>query len=192
VFIAISPPDEVKDELEKAQAAWRVALPQEGVRWTKRGQFHLTLTFLGDVESSRLEALVSSVRRACGGFGVLQLRVGRIGFFPDRRHPRVIWAEVLDVPQRLPLLQRTVEAATARFTSQERERTFTGHVTLGRCKGIARPEVKTLTALTTEIAPRGFGEWSADNIEIIRSELASDGSRYRILAVVPLTAITEK
>ena len=66
------------------------------VRWAKREQFHLTLKFLGNVESRRLEALTASIRGACAGLGVLQLRAGRIGFFPDARRPRVIWTSVLD------------------------------------------------------------------------------------------------
>jgi len=49
-----------------------------------------------------------------------------------------------------------------------------------------------LAAVTRGIEPRVFGEGSADTIEIIRSELASGGSRYTTLAAVPLTAITEK
>jgi 2'-5' RNA ligase len=188
VFIAISLPEHVKDEIERAQEELRDALPRGSVRWTKRGQWHLTLKFLGEVESQRLESLVNSVRRACEEFGVLQLRARRIGFFPDARHPHVVWTRVHDGRERLPLLQRAVETATAGFTSEEPEGTFSGHVTLGRCTTIKRPLAEILSKLAEAMENRFFGEWTADRIEVIRSELASGGSRYTTLAAVPLAA----
>lgn len=107
VFIAISLPEQVKDEIERAQEELRGALPAECVRWTKRGQFHLTLKFLGDVESRRLEALTDSVGRACEGFGILQLRAGRIGFESYRVCRRayslrgwVLWHDRVGIPLR--------------------------------------------------------------------------------------------
>ena len=188
VFIAISLPERVRDEIEKAQGELRRALPGESVRWTRRGQFHLTLKFLGNVDVQGLDALMTSVGRACEGFGALRLRAQRIGFFPGLRRPRVVWAWVHDEPERLPLLQREVETATAGFTGEPAEKAFTGHITLGRCKTIKRAHAELLGKLATAMENRFFGEWTADRIEIIRSEPASGGSRYTTLGVVPLAA----
>src|SRR5436853_393662 len=95
LFIAMTVPDAVKAEIEKAQAELRAALPGV-VRWTKRGQFHLTLRFLGNVPADRVELLTRAVRDVCAGFAALRLRAERIGCFPDLRFPRVIWAWVHD------------------------------------------------------------------------------------------------
>jgi 2'-5' RNA ligase len=190
LFIAISLPERVKDEIEKAQNELRGAVPEGSVRWTKRGQLHLTLKFLGDVEAQRLEALASSLARACEQSGALRLLARRIDFFPGLRHPRVVWVGVDDVPERLPVLRRTVEAATAGFTGEEPEKTFTGHVTLGRCKAIKRPQAEILAKAAKTMEQRFFGEWTADRIEIIRSELGSGGSRYTTLFAVSLAAET--
>ena len=140
VFIAISLPEHVKDEIERAREQLRSALPGKCVRWARREQFHLTLKFLGNVESRRLEALTASIRSACAGFGVLQLRAGQIGFFPDAHHPRVVWTRVRDGRGWLPSLQRAVETAAAGFTSEAPEPAFTVHVTLGRFRMIKRPQ----------------------------------------------------
>src|SRR5205809_984446 len=96
LFIAISVPDKVKDEIEKAQNELRRALPGGSVRWTKREQFHLTLKFLGNVEAPRVEELTESLRRGLEGFAALRLKAEQIGFFPDARRPRVVWAGVQD------------------------------------------------------------------------------------------------
>jgi 2'-5' RNA ligase len=189
IFIAISLPEQVKDQIARAQEELRAALSADWGRWTKRRQLHLTLRFLGAVESRRLDALMNAVRGACAGFGVLQLRAGQIGCFPNLRYPRVVWARVQDGQDRLPLLQRAVETATAGFTSEEPQEKFTGHVTLGRCQTINRRQAELLAKLARTMEPRLFGEWTADSVEIVRSELASGGSHYTALVTVPLAAV---
>ena len=186
VFIAISVPEQVKDEIERAQEQMRSALSGKCVRWARREQFHLTLKFPGNVELQRLEALMASIRGACAGFGVLQLRAGQIGFFPDARRPRVVWTRVCDGRDRLPSLQRAVETAAAGFTSEAPEPEFTGHVTLGRCRRIKRSQAEMLSVLATAMEDRIFGEWTTDRLEIIRSQLSPGGSRYTTLASLPL------
>jgi 2'-5' RNA ligase len=188
IFIAISLPEQVKDQIARAQEELRGALSGDSVRWTNRGQLHLTLKFLGAVESRRLDELTNAVRGACEGFEVLQLRAEQIGCFPNLSHPRVIWARVHDEKERLPLLQRAVETATAEFTSERPEGTFTGHVTLGRCQAINRRQAELLAKLARAMEPGLFGEWTANSVEIIRSELASGGSHYTPLAAAPLAA----
>ena len=186
VFIAISLPDHVKDEIERALEQLRSALPGKCIRWAKREQWHLTLKFLGNVESRRLETLTASIRDACAAFRVLQLRAGQIGFFPDARRPRVVWTRVRDGRNRLPSLQRAVETAAAGFTSEAPEPKFTGHVTLGRCRLIKRSQTEMLSMLVKAMEDRVLGEWTADRLDIIRSQLSPSGSRYTTLASLPL------
>jgi RNA 2',3'-cyclic 3'-phosphodiesterase len=186
VFIAITLPDPVKDAIEQAQGQLRAALPGTCVRWARRDQLHLTLKFLGNVEVPRLDALTASIRSACAGFGALQLRAGQIGFFPDARHPRVVWTGVRDEQDRLPSLQRVVETAAAEFTSQAPAPTFTGHVTLGRCRAITRSQADVLSTSAKAMEDRMFGEWAADRLDLIRSLLSRTGSRYVTLAALPL------
>jgi 2'-5' RNA ligase len=186
LFIALTMPEDVKTEIEKAQAELRRALPKDCVRWTKREQFHLTLKFLGNVDAQRFEPLADAVRGACQGFAALDLRAERIGFFPDLRLPRVVWAGVRDQREQLPRLQRAVEASTRDFSAEESSERFTGHVTLGRIKAIRRPEAEALAKVASGLAARFFGAWTADKIEIIRSQLSPDGARHTTLATVPL------
>jgi 2'-5' RNA ligase len=186
LFIAIPLPDRVKAEVERAQAEFRGALPENCVRWTGRGQFHLTLRFLGNVDARHADEISRCLRETCVGFAPLQLRAERIGFFPDMRYPRVIWAWVHDEAEQLPKLQLAIESAMASFTREPSEEKFTGHVTVGRAKGIKRPQAEILSKLALGMANRLFGEWTADAVELIRSELSSDGSRYTTLAMAPL------
>src|ERR1017187_6677705 len=112
LFIAVTLPEEVKAKIEAAQAELRRALPGPGVCWTRREQFHLTLKFLGEVDAARVQPLEEAIRTACRGFSALPLRAERVGFFPDLRYPRVVWAGVRDETDQLPRLQQAVDAAT--------------------------------------------------------------------------------
>jgi RNA 2',3'-cyclic 3'-phosphodiesterase len=186
LFIAVQIPDAIKTDIEKTQAELRRALPEGGVRWTRREQFHLTLRFLGNVEAQRVEALANELRQVCRSFAPLKLRAERIGFFPDLRRPRVVWVGVRDQQDRLPALQAAVQTATQAFTVEEPEGKFTGHVTLGRIKNIRRQEAEALAKAASGMAERFFGEWTAVQLEVMRSELSPTGARHTCLLAVPL------
>jgi 2'-5' RNA ligase len=186
LFIAIPLPEEVKSQIEKTQNELRQAVPGKFIRWTKREHFHLTLKFLGNVEASLVAELTTVLRDACVHFTALRLRAERIGFFPDLRFPRVIWAWVHDENEILAKMQRVIESAVGNFSQENAEENFTGHVTLGRVKGIKRPQAEILAKLALGMTDRFFGEWAANRVELIRSELSANGSRYTTLAAIPL------
>jgi 2'-5' RNA ligase len=186
LFIAVTIPEEIKAKIEEAQAELRYLLPERAVRWTRREQFHLTLRFLGDVDAARVEALGEAIRSACRGFGALHLRAERIGFFPDLRYPRVAWVGVQDQAEQLPRLQVAIVRATQEYTTEEKEERFTGHVTFARIKGIKRPEAEALGQAAEGMAERLFGQWTAHQVELMRSELLPQGARHSALASIAL------
>jgi RNA 2',3'-cyclic 3'-phosphodiesterase len=188
LFVALAVPDDVKAKMGVAQADLRLVLPDRNVRWARPEQFHLTLRFLGDVEAVRVEALAEAIRAACGGFGALHLRAERIGCFPERGHPRVVWVGVRDEAEQLPRLQQAVQAATEGFTTEPKEERFTGHLTLARIKGIKRPEAEALGKAAAGMANMLFGQWTAHQMELMRSELLPQGARHSSLASLALAA----
>src|SRR6266568_3254793 len=108
----------------------------------------------------------------------------------DLRFPRVIWIGVRDEQGGLERLQLTVQNSARDFTTQEPEERFTGHVTLGRVKGIKREETKTVTKLAATLASRSFGQWTADKLQIMRSELSSEAAHHTVLATLLLGETT--
>ena len=182
LFLAISIPEEVKTKIERAQVALRDDLEAGRVRWTPREQLHLTLHFLGDVLAPDAGPLTEAVRVACRGFSPFHLRAERIGFFPNARRPRVVWVGVRDRRDDLPRLQRALVAAARLFSPETAKEDFTGHVTLGRVKSLSHSENERLAKLAGGMADSFFGEWTACQVELFRSELSAKGAVHTLLA----------
>jgi len=188
LFLAIQIPQAIKREVERTQAELRRSLPQQTVRWTRPEQFHLTLKFLGNVDSAQTPALTEVLTGVCLTFQPLALRACGVGAFPDAHAPRVIWIGINDTQNALASLHQALDSACQPFTSEPAEEKFSGHVTLGRVKRIRRPESKQLREALSTMTDRAFGQWSGSAVELIQSELSSEGPRYRTLASLQLLA----
>ena len=186
LFVAIPMPETVRNEITGIQQEMRQLVSRDAVRWTKPEQFHLTLRFLGDVTGTRVSALQEAVNAACAGVPALRLRAQGVGFFPKAHSPRVIWAGVNDGRGRLADLQKKIEGAVQPFAEKPGAEKFAGHVTLGRVKFLNRPEIEKLAAHAQAIKDRLFGEWTANEVELIRSDLLPAGASHTLLAAIRL------
>jgi 2'-5' RNA ligase len=182
LFVSLPVPLQVQEAVEQAQANLRRALPSDLARWTRREQFHLTLRFLGNVESACVADLLSRLRDACHHFKPLSLQAAGLGSFPEKRFPRVLWVGLQDATNQMPLLYEAVRNAVSAFTSQPAEREFSAHITLARLKQIQRSEAERLKQVLTEFQHSTFGEWVADEVHLMRSQLSSLGAQHTVLA----------
>jgi 2'-5' RNA ligase len=183
LFVAIALPGPIRDEIIRVQQELQLLVPRDVARWTRPDQFHLTLRFLGAVPADGVEALKQSVGAVCRNARPLSLCAEGVGFFPNPRLPRVVWMGINDGEGRLVDLQRQIETAVRPFSPEPGEKNFTGHVTLGRLKNPRPADARGLAARAQSLEKRRFGEWTADEIEIIRSELSPSGAQYASLAV---------
>lgn len=186
VFIALPAPQAVKEELKRAQSELRSRLSNDVVRWTRPEQIHLTLRFLGNIAGENVTQLIEAATIASGSFAPIPLRAEEIGFFPSERRPRVIWSAVRDDRGELNRLQAAISRTAAPFAAEPGEKEFAAHLTLGRVREMSASQSRWLAEAGASMKDRRFGTWTADKIEIIRSELGSEGSRYTCLAEIAL------
>jgi 2'-5' RNA ligase len=189
LFVAIALPQPIRDEIIRVQQELQPLVPRAVARWVRPDQFHLTLRFLGDVPADGVEDLKQSVGAVCRNARPLSLRAEGVGFFPNPRASRVIWVGINDRAGRLVDLQQQIETAVAQFSAEPGEKNFTGHATLGRLKNPRPADTRDLAARAQSLEKRLFGDWTAHEIEIIRSELSPVGSRYTSLAAFRLGAV---
>ena len=191
LFVAIPVPEPVRDAIAIAQRELQSFVPRLAIAWTRPEQFHLTLRFLGGVPAACLGDLKAAIGAVCADACALQLRASGIGFFPDARSPRVIWAGIQDAKKCVIDLQRQIEAAVQPFVAGRGPENFAGHATLGRMRDLKRSDAGKLAAHSQAIGDRVLGEWMAHEIEIVRSDLFPDGARHSPVAVFQFRASLE-
>lgn len=178
LFIALPVPAEVREEIGRAQGRLRREAPRGAVRWTRPEQFHVTLKFLGDFPSAQLEALKQAVSGACAGVAPMALAARGIGFFPNASKPRVLWAGASDSEGRLAELHRRIHAAVLPFAPADSSERFSSHITLGRFKPGRYGSLERFLECAEVLRSKTFGEWRADEVEIVRSILTPDGAEH--------------
>jgi 2'-5' RNA ligase len=186
LFIAIAVPSEVWQEIGRGQSRLQRNSPPGVVRWTRPNQFHVTLKFLGDVPAEQVAALETSLAPLCATFPGLQLAAQGLGFFPSPHKPRVIWAGARDGHGQLSELHRQIAEALRWLAPNERAERFTGHITLGRFKPGHHAAIPKLLELAAGMADRHFGDWRAEAVELVRSELTSTGAEHTTIATFRL------
>lgn len=141
---------------------------QEGLRWTTRAQWHVTLRFLGRVDAPGPAAdALRGVRSAAGEavLGPATARLGRSG--------------VLHVPVAgLEAVAEEVVRRTAGIGRPPEDRPFVGHLTLARAKG--RVDWRAL------VGQPAAARWRVDEVVLMESRLHPQGARYAVVERFPL------
>jgi len=114
----------------------------KGVRWCKAEHIHLTLAFLGQVESRAEEILrthLSSIR-----FHSFFLPLQGLGIFPGKGSPKILWLGVGHGHPHLVQLHKKVTDAALRAGLQPDLRPWHPHVTLARCEHVSAERLRPL------------------------------------------------
>jgi|HubBroStandDraft_1064217.scaffolds.fasta_scaffold135732_2 2'-5' RNA ligase len=179
LFLAIAIPETILQELRRLQQELQPCLPSNMARWTRPGQFHLTLKFLGNIAALDVDALSKKVRALCASAPSLRLRAEGVGFFPNSRSSRVFWAGINSPDGLLPSFQRQLENAVQPYLEKTEESKFVPHLTLARFEKLPRDATQKL--LVHLQADQVFGEWTAQEVQLIESRLSPAGALHAIL-----------
>ena len=181
LFIAITPPPAVLDDLESRVAPLRPAWP--ALRWTGLPAWHLTLAFLGDVGEDAAAALEPRLERAARRHPSLSLCFTGAGAFPSPRRARVLWTGIGGDRAALTALSRSVAAGARRAGAAppDEGRTFRPHLTLARCN-----EPASIADLVSALTGYEGAPWTAAEIHLIRSHLGGAAPEYETRGTWPL------
>lgn len=182
LFIAINLPDSERQAIHHATAPLRDAA--RAVTWVAPECIHLTMKFLGEQSPEAVASVRDAVGTVARRFQPLRLDVGGVGAFPHLRAPRIFWMGIAGDPK-LELLHHDLEIACEKLGHEVEARAFRPHVTLGRVKrDVTAEQVGTLAKLAANVRYRAMVD--ARSIDVMQSELSSNGPRYTVLAAVPL------
>lgn len=187
VFIAIPLPLHLKARLGTLQEDFR-RLALEAA-WARDAGFHITLKFLGEVDTSQIAPITSSMLVIGQQYASFSLTLAGVGVFPHAANPRVLWVGVEDETGRLRQLQHTLEAELAQIGYAPESRPFAPHLTLARLKRISRRGEFLATLKTHRQAV--LGQLEVDHFALIESRLHPSGASYSTVSTVYLPRATE-
>jgi 2'-5' RNA ligase len=183
LFAAIELPEDVRLLLESAAQQLRVRLGRSvEARWVDQQKLHLTVRFIGHVEDDGAPALIDRVRVPIA-VPPFHLRLSGCGVFPASGPPRVIWIGVVEGAMPLAQLHQELNRRVAPFGYEPERRPFSAHLTLARvktAKSIASVRAAVRAFTTPDIC------CEVAQVTLFRSHLSPRGSRYEIVAAIPL------
>lgn len=166
LFLALRPNEALRAQLDRRL---RKMLPRGIGRRIPVDDLHITLVFIGQVSGD----IRACIRRAAGEVQGrrFELVLDRIGHW---RRPRILWLGPAHTPAELFALVGALRERVAECGIPPEDRPYQTHMTLAR--KVQRPPNLVVEPLV----------WPVDSFSLMESASASEGVRYRELAVWPL------
>lgn len=176
VFVAIDIPEKVKKEIIKIQEA----LPNFIGRKTERDNLHLTLKFLGEIDSNTIEKVNEKLLKI--KLKSFDVGVDKIGFFDNRRsrvydNKLIVWVSLTNCEE----LQQKIDSSLGGLFKPEMR--FMSHLTVARVKNV-KDRDKFLKELE-RIELKNI-KFSVKEFKLKRSMLTEYGPVYEDLEVYDL------
>jgi 2'-5' RNA ligase len=182
LFTAIDLPPDVAGRLDALIAKLR---PLANIGWSPAENLHITTKFIGQWPEERLAEL----QAALAGMGrrtTIPIRVSGLGFYPNRKSPRVFWAGV-EAPAQLTALARDTDLALAKLGVEPESRAYSPHLTLARIKKDTPALTLGLWSEIERLGETDFGSFVADRFYLYLSKPGRSGSVYTKLSEFPFT-----
>ena len=184
-FLAVPLAEPALSEARQLQAS--LAERVHGVRWARPETLHVTVHFFGSIEDTRAANAVDVVAPVASRTPTFDVELGRLGAFPARGLPRVLWLG--PAHEVAPLITLALECRSAlRATGFDVEaRAYNPHCTLGRPRAPWADDAR-LTWDSVVAEPLDAVRFTATQLVLYDSRTASDGAVYTERAALPLIA----
>lgn len=168
LFVAIDLPDQIRERLSKMCCG----LP--GARWVSPEHLHLTLRFIGEVDSTVFRDVREALHEVRGNSFTMQL--DGVGFFPPRGKPRVVWVGIRK-SDHLVQLRNRVEAVLVKTGLEPEGRKYSPHITLARLKNTPSSKVASFLTHNSMFITE---EFPVNEFFLYSSVLNSKGAKHYI------------
>jgi len=173
LFVAIRPPEEVRDLLVDAMDE----APSLG--WVADERLHLTLRFIGEAERTVAADIADCLSRIV--FRPFELRLSGVGRF-DQRRGGALWAG-LEPKRAVSELAAKIDRACVAAGIEPERRAFHPHITLARYGRRNAEAVRDFERRSADLSSEPF---AVDRFILFESHLSRHGAHYEEVAVYPL------
>lgn len=151
------------------------------VTWVKPETIHLTVKFLGEIETDEVESLRSRVTAAIDGRCALRIPLGALGAFPRIEAPRALWIGPLphwDSQPEAKLAQELaarIEEACGKSATPQDTHPWRPHLTIARVREGQREVAQVIKAGGLVNRALDIGPLPIARISLMKSEMRPDG-----------------
>ncbi len=174
LFLALELPENIKKELIIQQNNLVRKLGVKGK--THRDALHLTLKFIGDFETEKIDSLIKEIEKFTSKVHPFSLTLEKLSCFPDCLKPRIVFVSSTPL-QPVKAIAESLDSICSRFGVKEEKRPFKPHITIYRVKKQAKIEEKRVNPLRFEV----------NSITLFESVLKPDRAYYNPLKLFRLT-----
>ena len=178
-FVAVEIPEPIQALLKPVQTHLQSQI-HKGTSWTKPGNFHLTLKFLGDIHPEASNDVSEALQRVAERHPPFSIAFGGIGAFPNLARPRVIW---LGIKQGASSVSRLAKAVNLELTNLgfSTDNRFHPHLTLARLR--TATNLEPLKNILRKYDTIVGGSMRVNEIALMQSQLHRNGAIYTPLSV---------
>lgn len=173
LFVGIRPPAAIRDALIDLMEG------VEAARWQDADQLHLTLRYIGEVDTHLADELAERLRAAQGER--FALTIEGTGVFERKGRVHTLWAGIAP-DAGLARLRQRIERICEVCGIEPDHRKYHPHITLARINRAAGP----LAPFLSRTAALRLGSWMVEDYLLYESHLHSDGSLYEPVMRYPL------
>jgi len=192
LFIAIDFPEKTKKEIAGLTRQLKSKYPY--IRWEKEENLHLTLKFLGWVETKlkaqnsnvktttqnlKLQKIIKGMEKSVQGVRPFWFQPEKLGYFLGQS--LIVWLGV-KTEQRLFQTVKNLEKEMAKLGFRKERRVFSAHITIARAKRIVpRKKWQRIANEIRNFPTPIFSKFKVSEIVLMKSQLTPKGSIYTVV-----------
>jgi RNA 2',3'-cyclic 3'-phosphodiesterase len=174
-FLAFELPPDIRKTLSDASDAMKRGLLN--LRWVRLENIHLTLIFLGNFPSNRVDSTGDALKEICDKYAPFSIQLKGIGTFGGRRNPRVLWAGIDGELDRMGAFRDDLQIKLRAFGVKKEDRKFKPHLTLARFRKGNKPEME-LPRILSEFKDISSPSCKLEELLFLKSDLKPGGAIY--------------
>ena len=177
VFAAIDISDEARQRIAAYVDDLKRKMGNNAVKFESIDKLHITLKFLGDIDTNTLNRLTSAVRFIAGRYSPFTLEVAGTGVFPNAAKPRILWLGIN--AEELSSIVNDINNACEPLGFEPDKRDYQPHLTIGRIRDGQRSAETVKYHLDHQFAP---ARSTVSQLSVYESQLLRTGSVYTLVS----------
>jgi 2'-5' RNA ligase len=177
-FIAIELPRDLKVAISRLQEQLKTGSTAP-VKWVNPENTHLTLKFLGDIDTVVVDDIKKALGEAARGIPAIRLGAEGLGAFPNNNRVQIVWVGLTGELDKLQKLQQRIDKELQPLGFAPERRAFSPHLTIARIRDRATSnDRQDMGRLVENTSYKSDLDFSVKSVDLMKSQLTREGPIY--------------